>query len=141
MVSIKNVFIAILASTSLSGCAIVGSIWDAYRLAPYDSNEYALINKIRTQTELSAGDCSDQVKSQQNYNAIYHNAVELKNFSQYIPKNTDTQKLTVNLHDLAKQGKDAYGKGSVSEAFCKLKLQQINRTAETIQTLVGKRPK
>lgn len=141
MVPIKSIAAALLLTTSLSGCAIAWTLWDAYSLAPYDTNEYALVNKIRTQSEVAVNDCKDQTKSQTNFDTIYNFSLELKNFSQYIPKNKDTQKLTVNLYDLSKQGKEAYGKGNVSEVFCKLKLQQVNRTAETIQTLVGKRPK
>ena len=134
----KKLIAAIILSTSLSGCALI----DAYLMAGYDTTEYALVNRIRTQSDLSIDDCKDVVKSKQNADSIYITAVELKNFSTSIPRNEDTAKLAGNLVELAKQGKELYAKNSnVSEGFCKLKLQQINRSAETTQKVMGKKPR
>jgi len=46
------------------------------------------------------------------------------------------------LVELTKQGKEQYAKDSnVSEIFCKLKLQQISRSAEVAQKVIGKKPR
>ena len=73
---------------------------------------------------------------------MYNTAIELRNFSQNIPRNDDTTKLASNLVELTKQGKELYVKNpNVSETFCKLKLQQINRSAEVAQKVIGKKPR
>lgn len=134
----KKLFAAVILTTSLSGCALI----DAYLMAGYDTNEYALVNKIKTKSELAVEDCKDNAKSKQNADDLYYTAVELRNFSQNIPRNDDTIKLAGNLVELTKQGKELYVKTpSVSETFCKLKLQQISRSAEVAQKVIGKKPR
>ena len=134
----KKLLLVGLISSTLSGCAL----WDAYMMAGYDTTEYALVNRIKTQAELAIEDCKDAVKSKQNADNLYGTAVELKNFSTNIPRNEDTAKLAGNLVELTKQGKEQYVKNSnVSEVFCKLKLQQIGRSAEVAQKVIGRKPR
>lgn len=122
----------------LPGCAL----WDAYFMAGYDNVEYALVNKVRTFSELAVEDCSNEERTKTNVSRIHGYAVELKNFTQYIPNNEDANKLGNNLFQLTSQTKDHYAKNTnVSEGFCKLKLQQINRNAETIQKVIGSKPR
>ena len=134
----KTLIATLIISTSLSGCALI----DAYLMAGYDTTEYALVNRIKTQAELSIDDCKDTLKSKQNADNLYVTAVELKNFATNIPRNEDTAKLAGNLVELTKQGKEQYVKNpNVSETFCKLKLQQIGRSAEVAQKVIGKKPR
>ena len=134
----KTLIATLIISTSLSGCALI----DAYLMAGYDTTEYALVNRIKTQAELAVDDCKDPVKSKQNADNLYVTAVELKNFATNIPRNEDTSKLAGNLVELTKQGKEQYVKNpNVSETFCKLKLQQIGRSAEVAQKVIGKKPR
>ncbi len=134
----KKIIAAVIITSTLSGCALI----DAYLMAGYDSNEYALVNRIKTQADLAVEDCKDAVKSKQNADNLYITAVELKNFATNIPRNEDTVKLAGNLVELTKQGKEQYAKNSnVSETFCKLKLQQIGRSAEVAQKVIGKKPR
>lgn len=121
----------------LPGCAL----WDAYFMAGYDTNEYKIVTEIRTISEVSQEQCTNSDVSKQIFEGIYIKSVEFKNFTQYIPKNEDAHKLSNNMVELAKQGKDQYEKGSVSAGFCKLKLQQINRTSEEIQKVIGSKPR
>jgi hypothetical protein len=134
----KKLIAVAIISTSLSGCAL----WDAYMMAGYDTTEYALVNRIKTQADLYAEDCKDSNKSKQNLDSLYFTTIELKNFATNIPRNEDTTKLAGNLVELAKQGKELYVKSpNVSETFCKLKLQQIGRSAEVAQKVIGKKPR
>jgi len=134
----KKIIAALFLTTTLSGCALI----DAYFMARYDNVEYSLLNKINTLSELSVNDCKDQKNSYGNFEGLYWTAVELRNFSQYIPRNTETQKLASNMVELTKQGKEMYEKGTtVSETFCKLKLGQINRSAKVAQEVIGKKPR
>jgi hypothetical protein len=124
--------------TILPGCALL----DAYFMAGYDNQEYALINSIRTNAELNVNLCTDQPKSKNTFDYLYSKSVEFKNFTQYIPNNEDAFKLSEQMVELSKQGKEMYDKGDpVSTGFCKLKLQQINRTSEQIQKVIGSKPR
>jgi hypothetical protein len=122
----------------LPGCAV----WDAYFMAGYDNVEYALVNKVRTFSELAVEECDNEERTKANVARIHGYAVELKNFTQYIPDNEDANKLGNNLFQLTSQTRDHYAKNTnVSQSFCKLKLQQINRNAETIQKVIGSKPR
>ena len=110
-------------------------------MAGYDNQEYAIITNIRTNAELNVDLCTDQEKSKSNFNYLHFKSVEFKNFTQHIPDNQDAYKLSEQIVELAKEGKDQYEEGNVSAGFCKLKLQQINRTAETIQKVIGSKPR
>ena len=56
----KKLLIA-LAVLNLNGCALI----DAYLMAGYDTNEYSLVNKIKTKSEIYVDDCKDVTKSKQ----------------------------------------------------------------------------
>lgn len=130
--------ILLLLCIPLSGCAL----YDAYFTAKFDNNEYEKLNKIRTISMLSTGDCTNTNISGLNFYSLYEQSLELYNYTQYIPNNEDTIKMTNGLVQLSKQALDVYDKGNVvSESFCKLKLQQINRSSETIQKVVGSKPR
>jgi hypothetical protein len=91
---------------------------------------------------LAVEDCKDYGKSKDNFEGLYFISVELKNFTQYTPNNPDAHKLAGNLVELTKQGREQYVKNTnVSEGFCKLKLQQINRSAEVAQKVIGNKPR
>jgi GH15 family glucan-1,4-alpha-glucosidase len=138
----KSLILSILLTTTLSGCAVGYKVYDAFFMAKYDTIEYALTNKVRTLSELAVEDCKDQSKSKDNFEGLYFISVELKNFTQYLPDNPDAHKLAGNLVELTKQGRELYAKGTgVSEGFCRIKLQQINRSAEVAQKVIGKKPR
>jgi hypothetical protein len=120
--------------TILPGCAL----WNAYFMAGYDNQEYALVNTIRTNAELNVAMCNDFEASKRTFEYLYSKGLEVKNFTQYIPDNEDSHKLTSNIYELIKQGRDAYsGTAIVSSTFCKLKLQQIVRVTNTAQKVIG----
>lgn len=129
--------LVILATLSLSGCALI----DAYFMAKYDTNEYGLINKIRTVSEVSVNDCQSRDKSISNMNTLYSLSVEWRNFTQYIPRNENANGLANDMVKLTDQAKSIYAGGEVSETFCKLKLQQINRAADVAQKAIGSKPR
>jgi len=130
------------AFLTLSGCGTLQDMYDAYFMAGYDNNEYALVNQIRTESELNINKCTDDLLARTVFVDLYDKSVELKNFSQYVPDNEDAFKLASGLVELSKQGKDAYDKGDkVSPTFCKLKLKSINRASEKAQEVIGKKPR
>lgn len=133
-----NLLIASSTLVLLTGCSTLSNLYDAYFMAGYDTNEYSLITKIRTHADLHVGMCNDQVVSKNTFDYLHYKSIEFKNFSQYIPKNDNAYKLSEQIVELTKQGKDMYSKNdSVSAGFCKLKLQQISRSAENIQKVIG----
>ena len=130
------------ALVTLTGCSTLTNMYDAYFMAGYDNVEYAITNKVRTFAQLAVEECNDYDKSKTNFNRIYGYGLELRNFTQYIPDNEDAAKLGTNIEELTKQAKDHYAKNTtVSETFCKLKLQQISRSAETAQQVIGAKPR
>lgn len=127
----------------LTGCApLLTKLYESYFLAPYDNVEYALVNKIRTMAYLAEPNCANKKQIQSDLEGMYFISVEAKNFSQYLPDNKDSTKLTVDLSTLVKGAFDHYEKNEkVSEAYCKAKMKQIYSNAETIQKVIGTKPR
>ena len=113
----------LLSAVFLSGCAL----W----MASYDSTEYSLVNKVRTQAIV--GDCSSEsVKN------LYNTTLELKNFAQYIPRNDATIGLANQLYTIVDE---LHKRENPSPAYCKAKLNTIAKSAEEIQRVVGSKPR
>lgn len=133
----KNILV-ITALLLLSGC----STFNSFLVAKYDTNEYELINWIRTTAELSVETCSNNEVSKQNFVTLYRGSLEFKNYTQYQRRNTDTHELAKNLYQLVDQSVDMYASSeTVSQAFCELSLDQIVISAETIQQVLGDKPR
>ena len=123
----RKIIAAVILTTSLSGCGMINNIF----MAPYDTNEYALVNRVRTFAEL--GNCD-----RDHIIALRITALELKNFSEYLPRNSKTIEMNNSLYDLAD---DLYKRENPSQAYCKAKLNIISTSAEMIQNTIGKRPR
>ena len=115
--------IILVAAVLLSGC----SLW----MANYDSFEYSLVNKVRTQAIV--GDCSSE-----NVKNLYNTTLELKNFTQYIPRNDATIGLANQLYTIVDE---LHKRENPSPAYCKAKLNTIAKSAEEIQRVVGSKPR
>ena len=133
----KKIIIAVLLS-QLTGCAL----YDAYFMAKYDTNEYALANSIKTKSELAIEQCANKQVVEQRLDDIYARSIEFKNFTSYIPRNDDANKMAVKLATLSKDTKDYYNThDKISEVFCKMKLQQIVKSSDAIMETLGKKPR
>tara|TARA_R110000868_G_scaffold118937_1_gene315111 strand:- start:455 stop:835 length:381 start_codon:yes stop_codon:yes gene_type:complete len=125
----KRILIALFA-LQLSGCAL----WDIYNLSSYDTNEYALVNKVRTIAQTSKVCDEVTVKN------LYLTTVELNNFSQYV-KGNNSSNIKMN-EGLLKIVTELYDREQpVSSAYCKAKLNIIGISAERIQQVTGSKQK
>jgi hypothetical protein len=122
----------------LTGCNTL----DSFLVAKYDTNEYELINWIRTTAELSVETCDNNEVSKENFVTLYRSSLEFKNYTQYLRRNTDTHELANNLYKIVDQGVELYASSEiVSPAFCELSLAQITESATTIQQVIGDKPR
>jgi uncharacterized protein YceK len=119
----------ILSVGLLTGCSTLQDLW----VASYDTNEYALVNKIRTIAQTSKTCDESTVKN------LYLTTVELKNFSQYLPRNRQNNELNADLLRLVTELYDK--EPPIGSAYCKAKLNIIEKTAERIQQVTGSKPK
>lgn len=136
----KSLKLILLSSTFLflTGCSTLKDAYDAYMMAGYDTNEYFIISEIRTRSDLAAKLCDNQEEAKQVFDELYAASLLFKNYTQNIPRNKNAHDLSLKLFDLSSQGKKQYDDNEkVSPGFCKLKLQQINRSAESIQKVIG----
>jgi hypothetical protein len=121
--------LVILSVSLITGCSTLQDLW----VASYDTNEYALVNKIRTIAQTSKTCDESTVKN------LYLTTVELKNFSQYLPRNRQNNELNADLLRLVTELYDK--EPPVGQAYCKAKLNIIEKTAERIQQVTGSKPK
>jgi hypothetical protein len=133
----KRMFFALLV-LSLNGCAV----WDAYFMTGYDNNEYRIITEIRTDASIYKDQCDVAEASRINALAMSHKTMLFQNYESQIPRNSNGIKASQELNKIAQGLRDRYKTGpQVSPAFCRLKFQSIENSAETIQHVVGNRPR
>jgi hypothetical protein len=145
MVKLKQVgvinmkkLIILLFTFHLSGCVL----FDAYFMAKYDTTEYSLVNQIKTKAQVAEENCGNHILVITQVNDLYNSALEFKNFTVYIPRNEDAVKLSAKLFTLTKDTRDYFNKSEkISPIFCKAKLQQIEKSADTIQQALGSKPR
>jgi hypothetical protein len=122
----------------LSGC----TLFDAYFMAKYDTNEYFIVNDIKTKAQVAEENCGNQLLVTTQVNELYIKALEFKNFTMHIPRNKDTDNLSTKLLTLTKDTRDYFNKAEkISPIFCKAKLQQVIKSADTIQHVLGSKPR
>lgn len=119
---------------TLSGCSLL----DAYLMAGYDNQEYALINKIRTKAQLSVEECPSIDTTKGNVLQLKALGKEYQNFAQHIPRNAESYKMAGEMTKLIDQ---ITIDQNTSAVFCKLKFQQVERNAEKIQKVLGSKPR
>lgn len=127
----------VLVALSLSGCAL----FDAYFMAKYDNQEYQMANKIRTMAQVSIKNCDSPKEIKVFYVNVWNASTEFKNYTEHLPRNPEAHKMAVQLEELIDRNAKAYGSSSQSVVFCKLQLQQIERSADKIQTVLGSKPR
>ena len=122
----------------LSGCTLL----DAYFMAKYDTTEYALVNEIKTKAQIAEDNCSNQLLVVMQVNELYIKSLEFKNFTLHIPRNKDADNMSKKLLTLTSDTKDYFNKAEkISPIFCKAKLQQVIKSADTIQHVLGSKPR
>ena len=63
-------------------------------------------------------------------------------YSQNLSFNGDSYNASKSLNEIAQGLKNQYDKnGKVSQTFCKLKFEGIEKSAETMQHVLGRRPR
>jgi len=131
-------FVSGLPLVYLSGCSSI----DRFMIAQYDPGEYHLINKVRSTAELAQPYCNDITTLKvvaENLNDMTH---ELKNYSQYLPKNEQTYKPVELLFMLTSDLQKRYSTAKeINKTYCELKLKSIASSAEEIQKVIAKRPR
>lgn len=122
----------------LSGCTLL----DAYFMAKYDTTEYALVNDIKTKAQVAEENCGNQPLVTTQVNELYIKSLEFKNFTLHIPRNKDADNMSTKLLMLTRDTKDYFNKAErISPIFCKAKLQQVVKSADTIQQVLGGKPR
>ena len=128
----------LIAVLSLNGCALI----DTYFMAKYDTTEYALVNEIKTKSQVAIENCENQLMVTTQVNELYIKSLEFKNFTTHIPRNKEAEELSNKLYLLTKDTRDYFNKADkISTLFCKAKLQQIVTSADTIQHALGNKPR
>ena len=133
----KKLLLVVLFST-LSGCAL----FDAYNMAGFDSNEYQLATEIRSMAEVSIKDCGNTVLMTPNVDSMLYVATEFKNYTSSIPHNEEATNMSKTLLLVVQGLSESYKtNSSPSEVYCTTKMSIIERSAKTIQTVLGTKPR
>lgn len=134
----KNAALLVLLF-AFTGCSVINQASSVLFPARYDTNEYELINWIRTTAELSVDSCYSTDISRENFKVLHKGSLEFKNFTQYLRRNQPTHDLAINLHLLVDEGYTLYDNQEVSQFFCQTSLLQIADSATSIQQIIGRK--
>jgi hypothetical protein len=107
--------------------------------APFDNNEYALINRIYTLSEVYKIDCGNVEKTKANFSNLAEISMELVNYSSDIPNNLDTVNLVIPLHKMISGADVKFRTETHGIVYCKLKLDNIETSAGIVKAVVAKR--
>jgi hypothetical protein len=131
----KLIFVLFVLA-NLTGCA-------ALFMAPYDSSENLLINKVAVSSEGMKEFCTDYTQTRHNVTSLFTQAKQLKNFSHSLPNNELTTKMVDSLHQMVEDMHTRYKneKDTTSKTYCELKFQSISDSAKYIQKTIAKRPR
>jgi hypothetical protein len=122
----------------LTSCAV----YDAVTMTKYDPNEYLLISEIRIDARHYKDLCDNQTASKTNSIALANKTELFEAYSENLPSNGDGVKAAKALNEIAKGLVDRYNTGDrVTPIFCKLKFEGIEHSANTIQHVLGNRPR
>lgn len=128
----------LLSVLALNGCAV----YDAVLMTKYDPNEYLLISEIRIDARHYATACTNPLMSQPNAVAMANKTELFEAYSENLPHNGDGIKAATALNEIAQGLVKQYDSGTpVSPIFCKLKFEGIEHSADTIQHVLGNRPR
>ena len=133
---------SIILIFSLSGCATISNLYDSYFMAPYDTNEHFLVNKIKFYSEFSKRNCANHEAAKTSAIHLFSLSSQLKSFSGNLPNNSSTVKMTDSLFVLVDELHIRYDTTKeVNKTYCELKLQSISDSANIIQKVIVKRPR
>lgn len=132
----KKLLLITLFAT-LSGCALI----DAYNMAGFDANEYQLASQIRSIAEVSVKDCGDGVVMRPNVSNLLYVATEFKNYTSSIPHNEEAFNMSKSLLAEVQGMSERYETTNPSVAYCTTKMNIIERSAKTIQFVLGVKPR
>ena len=127
----KLLLVTLLA---LPGCALI----DAYNLK-YDVMEYNQITDIRTSAHLAKAKCDDPLQAVGPANAISIKTLNFANYTQY-RSDKPTAEAAVKLNEIAHGLSDKFENDAVSPMFCKIKFEEVEKSADTMQKTIGAKP-
>jgi hypothetical protein len=111
-------------------------------MTKYDPNEYQLITDIRAFAQQSKSQCDDVKVSKENADKIAYDTKRFFLYSEHVPRNQNLVDSSKQLNDIAKGLLDQYIKNEkVSPAFCKIKFESIEKSADRMQTVIAGRPR
>ena len=122
---------------SLNGCALV----DAYRMTKYDPNEYRMITEIRYSAQQAKTQCNNTTLSQNNSINLSTQTHIFVLYSEHVPSNDKVIAAANELDAIAQGLSNQYTKATVSAAFCRIKFENIETSADYMQKVIGARPR
>jgi hypothetical protein len=132
----KKILIA-LSLGILQGCTLL----DAYLMTNYDPNEYQLITHIRAEARQFKTQCDDANISKFNAGKVAHTTQLFVLYSEHIPRNENLIEASKALNVIAQGLLTQYQNDKVSPAFCKIKFENIETSADKLQKVIGGRPR
>ena len=126
--------LVLVIALALPGCALI----EAYNLN-YDVMEYNQITDIRTSAYLAKSKCSDPLEAVGPAISLSTKTLNFANYTQY-RSDKPTAAAAIKLNEIAQGLSDKFENDIVSSMFCKIKFEEVEKSAETMQKTIGAKP-
>ena len=111
-------------------------------MTKFDNIEYRQITEIRVDASMYKNQCSNPLLAQSHATALAYKTELYEKYSQELPHNDNGYKAAKSLNEIAQGLATRYTESTpVSPLFCKLKMSNVENTAEIIQHVIGSRPR
>jgi hypothetical protein len=110
-------------------------------MTKYDPNEYRMITEIRYSAQQAKTQCNNTTLSQNNSVNLSTQTHIFVLYSEHVPSNDRVIAAANELDAIAQGLSNQYTKATVSTAFCRIKFENIETSADYMQKVIGARPR
>ena len=110
-------------------------------MTKYDPNEYRMITEIRYSAQQAKTQCNNTTISQNNSINLSTQTHIFVLYSEHVPSNDQVIAAANELDAIAQGLSNQYTNATVSAAFCRIKFENIETSADYMQKVIGARPR
>jgi hypothetical protein len=110
-------------------------------MTKYDPNEYRMITEIRHVAQQAKTQCNNPIQSQTNSLNLSTQTHLFVLYSEHVPRNDKVMAAANELDAIAQGLSKQYTSSAVSTAFCRIKFENIETSADYMQKIIGARPR
>ena len=123
--------LAVLALVAVTGCSIVGPV--------YDTNEYAAFVQVAHLSDVGSSSCATASGARDVAKSIFDSAKYAEIYSRHQPYDNNVNTMAQIIVKMSNEFLVRASSTNMSEQYCKFKLQAIERMSENVMQAVSEK--